>query len=233
MKLEGKRALVTGGSSGIGLAIARVLGERGARVAINARSREPLERAAGELGCLAIQGDVGDEQSAQRIVATSVERLGGIDVLVNNAGFGIFAPLLATQREDFEAVLRTNVTGAFLMAREAARHMVEQRSGAIVNVASTAALRGFQGGSAYAASKFALRGLSECWREELRRHDIRVMLVNPSEVLTDFARRAGHDQAPHPKKLRPDEIAHAVAAMLEMDERGFIPELSVFATNPF
>ena len=111
--------------------------------------------------------------------------------------------------------------------------MVDQGGGAIVNVASTAALRGFQGGTAYTASKFALRGMSECWREELRRHDVRVMLINPSEVLTDFAKRAGREQEPHPKKLRPEEIAHAVVTMLEMDDRGFVPELSVFATNPF
>jgi len=233
MELAKQRVLVTGGSSGIGRAIAAALLRKGSAVSINGRDEARLRAAADELGCDGIAGDVGLEADARRIVSSFVERHGGIDVLINNAGFGTFGPLVDTETAAFEAVLRTNVTGCFLMGREVARHLVAQRSGAIVNIASTAALRGFQGGTAYAASKFALRGMTECWREELRRRDVRVMLVNPSEVVTDFASRAGYDQEVTDKKLRSAEIAHAVVAMLEMNERGFIPELSVFATNPF
>ncbi len=233
MDLEGKRTLVTGGSSGIGYAIAEALVERGCVVAINGRNQERLDAAAERLGCQGIAGDVGVEEDAQRIVATFVEQAGGIDVLVNNAGFGRFAPLLQTTAADVEDIFRTNVLGAFLMAREAARHFVAQDSGAIVNIASTAATKGFQGGTAYAASKFALRGMNECWRDELRRSNVRVLLVNPSEVITDFATAAGYEQKASDKKLRSEDIAHAVVAGLEMHPRGFIPELNVFATNPF
>jgi len=233
MDLSGKRALVTGGSSGIGRAIAAALAERGCTVAINGRNGERLEAAAGELGCDWIAGDVGVEADARRIVETFVERHGGVDILINNAGFGRFAPLVETELADVEAVYRTNVFGAFLMGREVARRLVDQGGGAIVNISSTAGTRGFKGGTAYASSKFALRGMTECWRDELRRHDVRVILINPSEVLTEFASIAGFEQEASEKKLRPEDIAHAVVAALEMHERGFIPELSVFATNPF
>jgi len=118
------------------------------------------------------------------------------------------------------------------MAREAAKHFIKRNRGNIINIASTAALRGAPNGTAYYASKFALRGMTECWRGELRKHNIRVMLVNPSEVLTNFAATAGFPQKASGGKLRGDEIAHAVKAILEMDDRGFTVEMSVFATNP-
>jgi 3-oxoacyl-[acyl-carrier protein] reductase len=130
-------------------------------------------------------------------------------------------------------VFATNVTGAMLMAREAAKHFVERKAGNIVNIGSTAAVRGAARGTAYYASKFALRGMTECWRAELRPFNVRVMLVNPSEVLTDFNATAGlEQQADNPTKLHGEDIAHAVRSALEMEDRGFITELTVFATNP-
>jgi 3-oxoacyl-[acyl-carrier protein] reductase len=118
------------------------------------------------------------------------------------------------------------------MGREAAKLFIKRNRGNIINISSTAGLRGAANGTAYYAGKFALRGMTECWRAELRKHNIRVMLVNPSEVLTNFAATAGFPQKAAEDKLRGDEIAHAVKAMLEMDDRGFTVELSVFATNP-
>jgi len=231
--LQGQRALVTGGSSGIGKAIAQALIEHGVTVAISGRDGDALTAAASELDALAIQGDVGVEADAERMVSTLVDEAGGIDILINNAGFGRFGTLLETTADDMESVWRTNVLGAFLVGRAAARHMVEQSSGSIVNIASTAGTKGFGRGSAYASSKFALRGMTECWRDELRRHDVRVILCNPSEVLTDFSRRAGGNQEPSPKKLIAEDIAAAVVGVLSTDARGFVPEFAVFATNPF
>ncbi|MBD3334936.1 MAG: SDR family NAD(P)-dependent oxidoreductase [Candidatus Eisenbacteria bacterium] len=233
MQIEGSRALVTGGSEGIGLGIARALKEKGAGVAIMARREEPLKKAAEELDVPAIQGDVSREEDAVRAVATAVKELGGLDLLVNNAGFGHFMELVETDRKKFEEVFATNVTGAMLMAREAARHFIEQQSGHIVNVSSTSGLRGGRRSTAYSGSKFALRGMTECWRDELRRHNIRVMLVNPSEVQTPFFEKLGRKQEFNPRKLRPQEIADAIVGVLAIDDRGFIPEFSVFATNPF
>ena len=119
-----------------------------------------------------------------------------------------------------------------LMAREAAKHFIPRQRGNIVNIASTAGLRGAPTGTAYYASKFALRGMTECWRAELRRYNIRVFLINPSEVLTNFFAAAGLSQKENATKLRGEEIAYMVKAVLEMDDRGFTPELSIFATNP-
>ena len=118
------------------------------------------------------------------------------------------------------------------MGREAAKLFVKRQRGNIVNIASTAGLRGAPNGTAYYASKFALRGMTECWRGELRKHNIRVFLVNPSEVLTEFSARAGLTQKENETKLRGQDIAYVVKAMLEMDDRGFAPEVSIFATNP-
>jgi 3-oxoacyl-[acyl-carrier protein] reductase len=168
-----------------------------------------------------------------RAGAAVVETFGGIDILVNNAGFGRFAPLVEQDVESFEAVFRTNVTGAMVMAREAARHFVAQESGHLINVSSTSGVYGGKGATAYSGSKFALRGMTECWRAELRPHNVRVMLVNPSEVQTPFFEKLGRTQELSEKKLRPDEIAAAIVGALEIDDRGFIPELSVFATNPW
>jgi len=233
MEFKDSIALVTGGSHGIGYAIAEALAARGAKVTITGRREAPLREAAERLGCDAVPGDVGDPETAPATVSRILERHGRLDLLVNNAGFGRFATLLDADPGDFLAVHRTNVFGAFLMGQAAARQFVEQGSGNIVNISSTAGTKGFAGGTAYASSKFALKGMTECWRDELRRHDVRVLLVNPSEVQTGFAAAAGHEQKESPKKLRAKEIADAVVGALSIDDRGFIPEFSVFATNPF
>jgi 3-oxoacyl-[acyl-carrier protein] reductase len=232
MQLKDATAVVTGGSRGIGHAIARMLVDAGARVAITGRDEDRLARAANALRALGIRADVTSEADVERTFRDLLKAFGHLDILVNNAGFGFFKPLVDLDRASFDAVFATNVTGAMLMGREAAKHFIERNRGNIVNICSTASLRGAANGSAYYASKFALRGMTECWRAELRKHNIRVFLVNPSEVLTDFGAAAGRRRAENPTKLRGEEVAHAVKAVLEMDDRGFTPELSIFATNP-
>jgi 3-oxoacyl-[acyl-carrier protein] reductase len=231
MQFEDKRALVTGGSRGIGRAIAEALIGRGTATAITGRDADTLRSTAEAIGAVPIPGDVGNEDDAARTVRTALEELGGLDILVNNAGIGRGAPLVETTLEMFEEVHRTNVVGPLLMAREAAKHFVAQGSGNLVNISSTAGLKGFQRGTTYCASKFALKGMTECWREELRRHNVRVVLVNPSEVQTEWGGRKL--DAVDPKKLVPEDIARAVVGVLEIDDRGFVPEFAVFATNPF
>jgi len=234
MQIAGAKALVTGGSRGIGQALARALVERGATVGITGRNGGALERTAQEVGARAYPGDVSVERDAVATVAAFVEDHGRIDVLVNNAGIGIFGALTELSAADFERVWRTNVLGAFLMGREAAKHMLRQRSGNVVNVGSTSGLKGDAGSSAYSSSKFALRALSECWRAELRRSNVRVIQVNPSEVATRFGEEEdGPEPVAAPNKLRPEDVADAVVAALALDDRGFLPEFAVFATNPF
>ena len=233
MDIKGSRALVTGGSEGIGRGIAEALLAKGAQVAIMSRNEEKLAAAADQIGAVAVAGDVAKEQDAERAVAKVIAAFGGLDILVNNAGIGYFAPLVELDKAEFERVFAVNVTGAMLMGRAAARHFVAQDKGVIVNISSTSGLSGGKGSSAYASSKFALRGMTECWRAELRPHNVRVMLVNPSEVQTPFFAKVGIDQQRSERKLRPQEIAAAIVGALEIDDRGFIPEFSVFATNPF
>jgi 3-oxoacyl-[acyl-carrier protein] reductase len=232
MNLRDATALVTGGSSGIGRAIAKVLVEAGARVAITGRDERKLADCVQSLNVHAIRADVTNEADVERTYRETLLKFGKLDILVNNAGFGIFKDLVEMDRESFDAVSATNVTGPMMMTREATKHFITRNCGNIVNIGSTASLRGAAGGTAYYASKFALRGMTECWRAELRKHNIRVFLINPSEVLTDFRAIAGHIQKAHPTKLRGEDIAHAVKAVLEMDDRGFTTELTVFATNP-
>ena len=232
MDLKNAVVLITGGSSGIGRAAAQVLSQAGARVAITGRESERLAEAARSLGVVGIHADVANETDVMRAFREVKEKLGDLDVLINNAGIGVFKDLVDMDRASFEAVFATNVTGAMLMSREAARIFRERKRGDLINIASTAALRGAPKGTAYYASKFALRGMTECWRAELRKYNVRVFLINPSEVITDFARRAGFPQVDNPSKLQSEDIAHMIKAVLEMNDRGFTPELSVFATNP-
>jgi 3-oxoacyl-[acyl-carrier protein] reductase len=232
MDLTGKVALITGGTAGIGRAIAKTLTHAGARVAITGRDEKRLAQIAREDNVLAIRADVANEDDVKRTYDEVLAKFGDLDILVNNAGFGIFKPLAEFDRESFDSVFATNVTGVMMMAREAAKYFISKKSGNIVNIASTAALKGAPQGSAYYGSKFALRGMTECWRAELRKHNIRVFLVNPSEVLTSFAATAGFDQKENQTKLHAEDIAKVVKTILEMDDRGFMPELSVFATNP-
>lgn len=232
MKLQNATALVTGGSSGIGFSIAKTLIEAGTRVAITGRDEKKLYKAAEVLSAVPIRADVSDEADVQRTMREVLQAFGHLDVLINNAGFGVFKKLVDMDKASFEAVFATNVTGTMLMGREAARHFIERNSGNIVNICSTASLRGAPNGTAYYSSKFALRGMTECWRGELRQFNIRVFLVNPSEVLTNFGAAAGFTQKENPTKLRGEDIALMIKAALEMDDRGFTPELTVFATNP-
>ena len=230
MDLKNAKALITGGGTGIGLETARQITAAGGQVAICGRRADVLEAAAAEVGALAVVADVAKEGDVEQMMAATLEGLGGLNVLINNAAFGYFAPLLEVDTARFEAVLATNVTGAMLVGRACARHFVEHGGGTIVNVGSTAAHSGFAGGSAYAASKFALSGLTECWRAELRKHDIRVMQMDPSEVQTPFG---GRDMSTlNPSKLEATDIAHMIRAMLELNDRGFVTNTMVWATNP-
>ena len=233
MNLKGATALVTGGSNGIGLAVAKRLIGAGAKVAITGRDKTRLVESGKAIGAHPIHADVAKEADVLRSYEELFQKFDHLDILVNNAGFGVIKPLVEMDLGSFEEVFATNVTGAMLMAREAARHFIERRSGNIINIGSTAAIRGGARGTAYYGSKFALRGMTECWRAELREYNVRVVLVNPSEVVTDFYATAGLAQnTENPTKLQADDIAQAVQSALEIHDRGFVTELTVFATNP-
>jgi len=233
MDLKNAKVLVTGGSLGIGYSAAKILIEAGAKVVICGRDAKRLETAAKELGAIPILADVAKENDVINLVTKTIEALDGYNVLINNAAYGYFSPLTGIDTAKFNDVLMTNITGAMICGRESAKYSVEKSYGNIVNIASSAGTGGFANGSPYCATKFALRGMNECWRAELRKHNIRVMLVNPSEVQTNFGINAGGKPRDfNPTKLEGAQIAHLIKAMLEIDDKGFIPEAGVWATNP-
>jgi 3-oxoacyl-[acyl-carrier protein] reductase len=234
MKISNTIAIVSGGSKGLGKATARLLVEKGATVIITARNKDELEQTAHEIGAVAFDMDVADEQQVRALFEWVQKEYGRLDVLINNAGLIRGRNTInETALEDFEYVYRINVFGAAMMAKYASRIFMEQKSGNIVNIASTAALKGYKGGSIYASSKFALRGMTQCWQDELRPYNVRVFGVNPTYVPTAFGTESGIEKPVENNKVAPVDIAHAIVSSLEMDDRAFIPELTVWATNPW
>ncbi|MBN8586483.1 MAG: SDR family oxidoreductase [Ignavibacteria bacterium] len=233
MDLKNAKVLVTGGSMGIGYSTAKVFTEAGAKAVICGRDTTRLKAAAREIGAIPITADVRKESDVVNLIAKTIEALDGYNVLINNAAYGYFSPLTGIDTAKFNEVLMTNITGAMMCGRESAKYFTEKNYGNIVNIASSAGTGGFANGSPYCATKFALRGMNECWRAELRKYNIRVMLVNPSEVQTNFGINAGGKPRDfNPTKLEGTQIAHLIKSMLEMDDKGFIPEAGVWATNP-
>lgn len=233
MDLNNKTFIVTGGSSGIGKAIAQKLVGKGASVLITGRDEEKLKSVADELNCEWVVADIGTPEGVELTINAALSKLGGLNGLINNAGHGWMNKMHEYSWQDFEETYRVNVFGAAMLGQAAAKIFMGQKSGNIVNIASTAATKGFAGGSVYSSSKFALRGLTQCWQAELRPYNVRVFGVNPSEVTTAFAQSNRVERDDVENKLRGEEIAHAIVSALEMDDRGYIPELSVHATNPF
>lgn len=232
MNIKDAKVIITGASSGIGYETAKVLKEHGATVLISARNQERLENAAKELGVPFFKADVSKENDVQSLFKYAIQELGDLNVLVNNAGIGRFASLTETSLEDFQAQWEVNTKGLFLAGKEAANYFIEKKYGNIINIGSTAAVRGFAKGSAYVASKFAVSGLTQCWRSELRPYNIRVTQINPSEVVTAFIEKAGLGLDNTDYKLKASEIGHTVVSILSMSDIGFIPSVEVWATNP-
>jgi len=229
----GQVALVTGASRGIGLAIARRLGEMGARVAICARHTKTLSDAADALrrgGCeaLGVVADVSRPQDVSALVRQTNETFGEIDILVNNAGIGVFGPVQQLEERDWDRVMDTNLKAVFLCSKAVAPQMVRRRTGHIINISSLAGKNAFAGGSVYCASKWGLLGLTYCMAEDLRAYGVRVSAVCPGTVQTEFSPHSGKDPD---KMLRPEDVAHAVAMLVTQAPQSFISEVLLRPTQ--
>lgn len=225
--------VITGGSSGIGKATARILTEMGAKILITGRSEERLQLAADSIGCQWIKADVSNQEDVNRTFSWISENWDNqLDTLINNAGLGEFASVENTSMESYFRVFGVNVFGPIMMCKAAMPIMIRQQRGTIINVASTSSMRGFANGSAYSASKFALRGFTQSLTEEARKHSIRVMQLNPSEVTTALGNPEREERQEVDFKLSPEQIAHMIVSTLTLPEKAFVPELSVWATNP-
>jgi 3-oxoacyl-[acyl-carrier protein] reductase len=234
MNIKDSAFIVTGGSAGIGKATAKMLADKGGKVAITGRDNSKLEKAGNEIGAFPIHADAGKEEDVNNTFELFLREFGKLDCLINNAGIGGgWGEITELDMKAFHNVYDVNVFGAAMMGSKAAQIFKKQNYGNIVNIASTAALKGYASGTVYASSKFALRGMTQCWQADLRKYNVRVILVNPSEVTTAFGNSKRVEREEVSNKLRGEEIAHTIISTLEMDDRGFIPEVTVWATNPF
>jgi 3-oxoacyl-[acyl-carrier protein] reductase len=231
--LAGQVAFVTGASRGIGLAVARRLGQMGASVGICARDAERIENAARELQSegykvFAAFADVARAAEVESLVKKIEQALGPIEILVNNAGIGYFGPTHEANEANWDAVLDTNLKSVFLLSRAVAPGMIQRKTGHIINIASLAAKNAFPGGGIYCASKWGLLGLTQCMAEDLRPHGIRVSAICPGSVATDFSPHAGKDPR---KMLQSEDIAHAVETIVTQKPQSFISEISLRPTQ--
>jgi len=227
--LEGHVALVTGSSRGIGKAIAKKLAQLGAAVSLCGRNSKALEAAAREVGelsssVLAQAADVTNARDIASLVQATEEKLGRITLLVNNAGIGNpgFGPVQEKSESAWDLVLNTNLKSVFLMSRAVAPLMIQRRRGDIINISSLAGKNTFAGGGLYCASKWGLQGLSGCMAEDLRAYGIRVSVICPGSVATEFSGRGAKDPS---KVLTPEDVAHAVAMLALQGPQSFISEV--------
>ena len=228
--MDARRFLITGGSQGIGAATVELAREAGHQVVFTGRNEQLIKDVAKQTGAHGLRADVTVAADNARTVEVCRDRMGGIDVLVNSAAYAYRAEIGALEVDAMRTMFETNVFGLVDITNRVVPMMKEHQDGDIVNIASTSGMKGGKTSTPYAASKWALRGISQCWQAELRPHGIRVLSVCPSEVQTHFGGITGRD---NPNKLYAVDIAATIMAGLDMPRRVLWPELAVFANNPW
>jgi len=232
--LTGKVALITGGSRGIGFAVARALSQQGAAVVITGTREPRLATAAAELRrdgatVLPIRADVRRHDEVARSVETTVSELGGLDVLVNNAGVGVFRAVADLSLDDWQAMIETNLSGVFYCCRAALPHLRARGGGWIINISSLSGKNPFADGAAYCASKSAVNAFSEALMQEVRHDGIRVAYVMPGSVQTEFSGRSlGGDDW----KLSPDDVAAVVCDLIAHPARSLPSRVELRPSRP-
>jgi 3-oxoacyl-[acyl-carrier protein] reductase len=228
--MEPARFLITGGSQGIGAAIVELARAEGHQVVFTGRNPRLIGAVAAKTGAHGIKADVAAAEDNARTVDECTQRMGGVDVLINNAAYAYRAEIGALDVDSMKQMFETNVFGLVDLTNRVVPMMKTRQSGDIVNIASTSGMKGAATATPYAASKWAVRGISQCWQAELRPHGIRVICVCPSEVQTDFGGKVGRN---NPNKLYAHDIGATIMAALNMPRRALWPELAVFANNPW
>jgi 3-oxoacyl-[acyl-carrier protein] reductase len=232
MGLEAAVAVVTGGSRGIGLAIAGALTSRGARVVVTGRDQRHLDAAVATLGdrARAVRADVTSADEAARAVDTAVEQFGGVDVLVNNAGVGRFGNVADLSSDDWRLIIETNLSGVFYCSRAAIPHLKRRGGGWIINISSLAGKNPFAGGAAYCASKAGLNAFSEALMQEVRYDNIRVSYIMPGSVATGFSGRG--DSGIADWKIAPEDVADIVVDLVTFPSRSLPSRIELRPSRP-
>jgi len=237
MELNNKKAIVTGGSRGLGKATAIAFAKEGIDVAITGRNEQKLQETVAEIKALGVNAtyelfDVGNYEAVKVGIKNIVDTLGSVDILVNNAGIAAFGTLNDMEVETWEDIIQTNVMGMYYVTKEVLPYLIEKNEGDIFNVASTAGLNGNATTSAYSASKFAVIGLSQSLMKEVRKNNIRVVTLTPSTIATDMALDLGITDGNAEKVLQPEDFAELIVAGLKLPRRAMMASASLWSTNP-
>lgn len=235
--LKNKNAFVTGAGKGIGKAIAIALAKEGVNVALLARTQNDLEIVAAEaksygVKVLTLVADVADMEQVNNAVEVALEQFGSFSILINNAGIAKFGKFLELEPTEWEQIIKVNLMGVYYVTRAILPKMIDEQSGDIINISSTAGLNGNALTSAYSASKFALLGLTDSLMHEMRKHNIRVTALIPSTIATEMAKELKLTDGNPDKVLQAEDMAELVIAQLKLNKRVLIKNSSIWSTNP-
>ncbi|WP_050614416.1 3-ketoacyl-ACP reductase [Bacillus testis] len=237
-QLKDKTAIITGAGKGIGRATAIDLAKEGVNLGLLARSEEELKMLCAELtetyGIQAIYAtaDIADREQVEKAADFLIGQLGKIDILINNAGMAQFGTFLEMDPNIWERIIQVNLMGTYYVTRKILPEILKQKEGSVINVASTAGEKGFATGSAYAASKFAVMGLTESLMQEVRKQNVRVTAITPSTVNTALAVNSGLKIGDEDRMMQPEDVSELILSILHLSPRVFIKTAGIWTTNP-
>ncbi|MEL3971913.1 3-ketoacyl-ACP reductase [Rossellomorea oryzaecorticis] len=236
--IKGKIAYITGAGRGIGKATALEFAREGVHVGLIARTESALEMVAEEAESLGVKAsvaaaDISDMEQVESAISRLQDELGPADILINNAGIGTYGKFLEIDPENWKRTFEVNVFGTYHVTRAVLPQLIEKNRGDIINISSSSGLKGTANSTAYSGSKFAVQGMTEALMQEVRKHNIRVMTLNPSLVATDLTFGDKLDEADKEKYMQPEDLAEQMVAQLKLHPRIFIKQSLQWATNPF
>lgn len=236
--LKNKKALITGGSRGLGKAVALALANEGVHIAITGRNQETLKKVVSEIENKGVKAtyavfDVANKEEVFSEVKKLEKSFGNFDILINNAGIAAFGGIVEMNDNQWEHIIQTNLMGPYYMIKALAASMIENKSGDIINISSTAGLKGSAVTSAYSASKAGLIALSESVMFELRKHNIRVTTLTPSTIASDMTTKDLKITDGNPEKvLQPEDFAELIVNLLKLNKRAMLANASLWSVNP-
>lgn len=236
--MKNKKAIITGGSRGLGKATAIAFAKEGIDVAITGRNEKTLKETVSELEKLGVKAiyavfDVGNYTEVQTGIKNIISKFGAVDILVNNAGIAAFGSFIDMPVEQWSNIIQTNVMGMYYVTKEVLPYLIEKNEGDIINISSTAGLAGNATISAYSASKFAVIGMSESLMKEVRKNNIRVCTLTPSTIASDMSVELGiANKDSEDSVLQPEDFAELIVAGLKLPRRAMLKSAALWSTNP-